>query len=95
MVSMTNTPMPQHLDHLLQKLVKEVSDPAPSASNTVFVFRNVIAEAYATGHRDGHGQVTNQQWMVDELKEAFAKRKAKPEEHGAAASQDDQDNFGA
>lgn len=91
---MTYAPMPQHLDHLLQKLVKEVSEQSPSASNTVFVFRNVIAEAYAAGHRDGHGQVTNQQWMVDELKEAFDKRKAKPQELGAAAPQDDQDNFG-
>lgn len=87
--------MPSHLDHLLQKLVKEVGEPAPSASNSVFVFRSVIAEAYAAGHRDGQGQVTNQQWMVDELKEAFDKRKAKPEVHGPAASRNDEDNFHA
>lgn len=71
---MTYTPMPAQLDHLLQKLVKEVSDPSPSATNTVFVFREVLGQAYALGHRDGHVQVTGQQWLVDDLTEAFQAR---------------------
>lgn len=91
---MTYTPMPSHLDHLLQKLVKEAGDSSANASNTVFVFREVLGQAYAAGHKDGHGQVMSQQWMVDELKEAFDKRKAKLREAQGAAAPEDQGNFG-
>jgi hypothetical protein len=87
---MTHTPMPGHLDHLLQKLVKEASEPSPSAANTVFVFCDVLAQAYAIGHKDGRLQVSNQQWLLEDLQTAYNARKTRD----AAAHDDNQDNFG-
>lgn len=92
MTGMTIAPMPAHLDHLLQKLVKEAASPSPSATNTVFVFREALAEAYAEGHKAGRLQVDNHQWLVEDLQKAYSARKTTA---AAVTPADEQDNFGA
>lgn len=92
MARMTTTPLPKHLDHLLENLVKEAGNPSPSASNTVHVFRVALAEAYAEGHKAGRLQVDNDRWLVEDLEKAYGARKAKA---AAGTPTDEQDNFGA
>jgi hypothetical protein len=82
---MTYTPMPQHLDQQLQAIVKEISSPQTDAGNTIFVIREALAQAYAAGHKDAHVQAMSHQWITDELKKAFAARKAKLNDALAAA----------
>jgi hypothetical protein len=83
---MAYTPMPAHLDQQLQSVVKEIMSPQADASNTIFVIREAIAQAYALGHKDAHNQAMGHQWITDDLKKTFATRKAKLNDALAAAA---------
>lgn len=71
------TPMPMILEQQLQSVVREISAPQTSASNTVFVIREALGQAYAAGHRDGHTLAQSLDWITKDLDEAYAARKAK------------------
>ena len=44
---MAYTPMPNSLEQSLQSIVREVADPNAAASNTVFLIREALGQAYA------------------------------------------------
>jgi len=73
----TYTPMPISLEHNLQSIVREIADPNASASNTVFVVREALAQAYSVGHREGHTLAHSLEWITKDLDEAYTARKAK------------------
>jgi flagellar biosynthesis/type III secretory pathway protein FliH len=70
------TPMPAHLDQQLQNVVREISSAQADAGNTIFVIREALAQAYATGHKDAHSQAMSHQWLTEDLKKTFDARKA-------------------
>lgn len=88
---MTYTPMPPVLEQQLAAVVREISSAQPSASNTVFVIREALAQAYAAGHRDGHALSQSLEWITKDLAEtyteraAIAKAAARVQEFAAAA----------
>jgi hypothetical protein len=63
----TYMPLPQHLEHLVQDVVKEASGTG-DASNTVFVITQALAKAYAAGHKDSWNLAMSQQWVTEDLK---------------------------
>jgi hypothetical protein len=70
------TPMPMNLEQQLQSIVREISAPQASASNTVFIIREALGQAYAAGHRDGHTLAQSLDWITKDLAEAYEARKA-------------------
>lgn len=86
-----STPLPAHLDDLLERMVREAGNPSPSASNTVHVFREALAEAYSEGHKAGRLQVGNHQWLIEDLDKAYSARKSRE----VPADSDKGDNFHA
>lgn len=82
------TPMPMALEHQLTNIVREISEPQASASNTVFIIREALGQAYALGHRDGHTLAQSLDWITKGLDETFKARKAalKAAKAGAAAA---------
>jgi hypothetical protein len=79
------TPMPAHLDQQLQNVVREIGSAQADAGNMVFVVREALAQAYATGHKDAHNQAMSHQWLTNDLKKTYDSRKAKLSEALAAA----------
>lgn len=71
------TPMPAHLDQQLQNVVREIGSAQADAGNMVFVVREALAQAYATGHKDAHNQAMSHQWLTEDLKKTFDARKTK------------------
>lgn len=71
------TPMPMILEQQLQSVVREIAATQTSASNTVFVVREALGQAYAAGHRDGHTLAQSLDWITKDLDESYAARKAK------------------
>lgn len=70
------TPMPQALQHQLDTIVREISDPQASASNTVFVIREALGQTYAAGHRDGHTLAHSLEWITKDLAKVYEERAA-------------------
>lgn len=91
MASMTYTPMPNHLDQQLQAVVEEIRTNHTDAGNIVFVVRNALAQAYAAGHKDGHGQATSHRWITDGLAKKLTDRNKKRD----VPSTEQQDGSGA
>jgi len=87
--------MPGHLDQQLQSVVKEIVDPQADASNTVWVIREALAQAYAAGHKDAHTQAISHQWITDNLKKAFTDRKTKLKNALDAAKAQPEESSGA
>lgn len=69
------TPMPLSLEHQLQTIVREISSPQASASNTVFIIREALGQAYAAGHRDGHIQSKSLDWITEDLGKVYQERR--------------------
>lgn len=69
------TAMPMNLEHQLHSIVREISSPQTSASNTVFIIREALGQAYAAGHRDGHNQARSLDWITKDLADAYQSRK--------------------
>lgn len=93
---MAYTPMPSHLDLQLQNVVREISSAQADAGNTIFVIREALAQAYATGHKDAHNQAMSHQWLTEDLKKTFDARKAalkaaKDSAHKVQAKDEDHD----
>lgn len=82
---MTYTPMPAHLDPQLQSVIREIMSSQPDAGNTLFVVREALAQAYAAGSKDAHGQAMGHQWLTEELKTTYAARTDKLKDSLAAA----------
>ncbi|HEX9089540.1 MAG TPA: hypothetical protein VF867_18765 [Arthrobacter sp.] len=78
--------MPNSLEHILQSIVREMSDPSPSASNTVFVIREALGQAYTAGHRDGHALAQSLEWITKDLDETYTARKAATKQAAAQQS---------
>ncbi|QOD06061.1 hypothetical protein [Pseudarthrobacter sp. BIM B-2242] len=72
----TYTAMPPVLEQQVSAIVREISSPQPSASNTVFVIREALAQAYAAGHRDGHTLAHSLEWVTKDLDTVYKDRAA-------------------
>jgi hypothetical protein len=70
------TPMPPVLEQQVSAIVREISSPQQSASNTVFVIREALAQAYAAGHRDGHSLAQSLEWVTKDLDTVYRDRAA-------------------
>ncbi len=86
----TYTPMPMILEQQVQSIVREISSPQASASNTVFIIREALGQAYAAGHRDGHTLAQSLDWITKDLDKVYQERKEalKAATAGAAAEAD-------
>lgn len=72
--------MPSSLEQNLQTIVREIADPNASASNTVFIIREALGQAFAAGHREGHALAQSLEWITKDLDEAYRARKAAAQE---------------
>lgn len=70
------TAMPQVLEQQVSTIVREIASPQASASNTVFVIREALAQAYAAGHRDGHTLAHSLEWVTKDLDKVYKDRAA-------------------
>lgn len=69
------TPMPMVLEQQLQAIVREISSPQQSASNTVFIIREALGKAYAIGHQEGNTLAQSLDWITKDLEKVYQGRK--------------------